>query len=106
MSTSSEWMIYGANGYTGVRIAREAVRRGQKPLIAGRNRQAIEQLAAELRCPARVFGLDSVNEIDRSRDRWFEGRRTLRRSFLGHRRADDGSLHSGPRKLPGHHRRD
>ena len=30
------WMIYGANGYTGELIAREAVSRGLKPVLAGR----------------------------------------------------------------------
>lgn len=52
------WMIYGANGYTGELIAREAVRRGERPLLAGRNREQIESLARELGCPHRVFGVD------------------------------------------------
>ncbi len=30
------WMIYGANGYTGRLIAVEAVHRGMKPVLAGR----------------------------------------------------------------------
>jgi len=28
------WMLYGANGYTGELIAREAVSRGLKPVLA------------------------------------------------------------------------
>jgi short subunit dehydrogenase-like uncharacterized protein len=51
-------MIYGANGYTGELIARESVRRGQRPILAGRNREAIEKLARELECEPRVFDLD------------------------------------------------
>jgi short subunit dehydrogenase-like uncharacterized protein len=51
------WLIYGANGYTGELIAREAVRRGQHPILAGRNREAIESLAKELDCESRVFDL-------------------------------------------------
>jgi short subunit dehydrogenase-like uncharacterized protein len=51
------WLIYGANGYTGELIAREAVRRGERPILAGRNREAIERLAAELECESRVFEL-------------------------------------------------
>src|SRR5437764_7173863 len=51
------YMIYGANGYTGELIAREAVRRGQRPVLAGRNREAVENLARELGCEARVFDL-------------------------------------------------
>ena len=31
------WMVYGANGYTGELIAREAARRGLKPILAGRS---------------------------------------------------------------------
>jgi len=56
-------MIYGANGYTGRRIAEEAVRRGSKPILAGRNAGAIGKLAAELDCPSRVFGLGDVGEV-------------------------------------------
>ena len=52
------WMIYGANGYTGELIAREAVRRGQKPLLAGRDAAKIEPLARELGLEARVFPVD------------------------------------------------
>jgi short subunit dehydrogenase-like uncharacterized protein len=51
------WMIYGANGYTGELIAREAVRRGQKPILAGRS-AGVEALARELGLQARVFALD------------------------------------------------
>ena len=42
------FLIYGANGYTGELIAREAVRRGHKPILAGRNAEKIEPLANEL----------------------------------------------------------
>ena len=52
-------MLYGANGYTGELIAREAVRRGQKPILAGRNPAAISALARELECPSRSFPLDN-----------------------------------------------
>lgn len=56
---SSNWMIYGANGYTGELIARRAVAQGQKPVIAGRSRAKVEQLAQELGLEFRVFGLDN-----------------------------------------------
>ena len=32
-----DWMIYGATGYTGQLVAQEAVKRGHKPLLAGRS---------------------------------------------------------------------
>ncbi|HZW11824.1 MAG TPA: saccharopine dehydrogenase NADP-binding domain-containing protein [Noviherbaspirillum sp.] len=59
------WMIYGANGYTGELIAREAKRRGMQPVLAGRNRERIEQLARELQLPFCVFGIDDAGEATR-----------------------------------------
>lgn len=55
------WMLYGANGYTGDITAREAVRRGHRPVLAGRNREQVEALARELGCEARVFDLDRID---------------------------------------------
>jgi short subunit dehydrogenase-like uncharacterized protein len=43
-----KWMIYGANGYTGELIARDAVRRRLRPVLAGRSRDKVEALAREL----------------------------------------------------------
>ena len=51
------WMIDGANGYTGELIAREAVRRGLKPMLAGRTAAKMQPLAASLDLQARVFDL-------------------------------------------------
>ena len=65
MTQDVDWLLYGANGYTGQRIAREAVRREMHVVLAGRNRVAIESLAAELHRPHRVFALDSPQEIAR-----------------------------------------
>jgi short subunit dehydrogenase-like uncharacterized protein len=59
------WMIYGATGYTGVLIAHEAARRGERPILAGRNREAVERLARELGLPHRVFDLDDPAALDR-----------------------------------------
>lgn len=60
---SRPWMIYGANGYTGRMIAREAVARGLRPILAGRNSAEIAALAAELGCEARVFALDDAGAL-------------------------------------------
>jgi short subunit dehydrogenase-like uncharacterized protein len=54
----SAWLIYGATGYTGALIAREAARRGLSPVIAGRNALAIESLGKELGLATRVIVLD------------------------------------------------
>lgn len=58
LDTQMKWMIYGANGYTGELIARDAARRGLKPVLAGRSRDKVEALARELGLEARVFGLE------------------------------------------------
>jgi short subunit dehydrogenase-like uncharacterized protein len=51
------WMIYGANGFTGELIAREAASRGLEPVLAGRTAAKVEPLAASLGLQARVFDL-------------------------------------------------
>jgi len=64
----SRFMIYGVNGYTGRLIAREAVRRGIKPLLAGRNRDEVDALAREFNLPRRVFELTQADEVKRNLD--------------------------------------
>jgi short subunit dehydrogenase-like uncharacterized protein len=54
------WMIYGANGYTGELIAREAVNRDLRPVLAGRTAAKVEQLAANLGLQANVFDLGNT----------------------------------------------
>lgn len=53
-----QWMIYGANGYTGRLIAAEAARRGLQPVLAGRNEAALRAMADELGLRWRMFTLD------------------------------------------------
>ncbi|MGB5886079.1 MAG: saccharopine dehydrogenase NADP-binding domain-containing protein [Acinetobacter venetianus] len=57
------WMIYGANGYTGELIAREAVRKGLRPILAGRNETKVQELAQELGLEFKTFGLDVVEQV-------------------------------------------
>jgi short subunit dehydrogenase-like uncharacterized protein len=64
----SPLMIYGANGYTGRLIAAEAARRGMKPVLAGRDRDALDALAEPLKLSRRVFGLDDPAGIVRNLD--------------------------------------
>jgi short subunit dehydrogenase-like uncharacterized protein len=52
-------MIYGANGYTGELIAAEAVARGMRPILAGRNHDKVLKLASELDLPSRVFPVEN-----------------------------------------------
>lgn len=57
MGHPSNWMIYGATGYTGRLIAEEAVRQGKTPILAGRNLTQLESLATTLGCSSRAFSL-------------------------------------------------
>jgi len=53
------WMIYGAYGYTGELIAREARMRGLAPILAGRDAPRVAALAAALDMPHRAFPLEA-----------------------------------------------
>lgn len=57
------WLIYGANGYTGRLIAAEAVNRGLEPVLAGRNAEAIRELAKELGCQFCSFDLGGSADV-------------------------------------------
>jgi len=65
---SQPWMIYGAYGYTGELIAREAVSRGLSPVLGGRNEQKLAMLAGELGLEYRAFGLESAAAVRRGLD--------------------------------------
>lgn len=60
------YLVYGATGYTARLIVREAVRRGQRPILAGRNASALAELARETGLEARCFPLDDPQAIDSS----------------------------------------
>ncbi len=51
------WLVYGAYGYTGELVARLAVSRGERPILAGRDRTKLVALATELGLEHRVFDL-------------------------------------------------
>ena len=54
-------LIYGANGYTGRLVVEECVRRGLRPILAGRHRAALEPLAHEYGLDLRVAALASAH---------------------------------------------
>ncbi len=58
-----EWMIYGATGYTGQLVAEVAVRRGGRPILAGRSAEKLAPLAQRLGLSYRAFALDNGDEI-------------------------------------------
>jgi len=53
----TQWMIYGANGYTGALAAERAKALGERPILAGRNAPAIEALGKRLDLPTCTFSL-------------------------------------------------
>ena len=59
----SKIMIYGCYGYSGALIAREAVKRGLKPILAGRRETSVHAIADELQCASQVFPLDDTDVI-------------------------------------------
>jgi short subunit dehydrogenase-like uncharacterized protein len=63
MPIKNRWLIYGAYGYSGELIARESMRRGLKPVLAGRDAPRVARLAAELGCRHRAFTLDDQNAV-------------------------------------------
>lgn len=61
---TTNFLLYGANGYTGNLIARLAVERGLKPVLAGRDPEKIGRLANELGLEHRAFALDDTAAMD------------------------------------------
>jgi short subunit dehydrogenase-like uncharacterized protein len=63
-ATTGPWMLYGAGGYTAELVARHAVARGHRPVLAGRRAEPVFALAEELGLERRLFGLDEPARID------------------------------------------
>ncbi len=61
---STRWLLYGATGYTGTLIARMAVQRGLRPILAGRNPNNVQALAVELGLESRAAALDHPTAVD------------------------------------------
>ncbi|WP_377268838.1 saccharopine dehydrogenase family protein [Peterkaempfera sp. SMS 1(5)a] len=57
------WMLYGANGYTGTLIARLAVERGLRPILAGRSAAQVTALAERLGLEHRVVDLADTGAL-------------------------------------------
>ena len=55
-------MIYGANVFSAMLAIEESVKRGLKPVLAGRS-PAIEKIAQEFDLDFQIFSLSSVNEV-------------------------------------------
>src|SRR5262249_33630209 len=59
------FLIYGANGYSGALIAEEAVRRGHRPVLAGRALGKVRPIADRHGLSARAFSLDDAADARR-----------------------------------------
>ena len=62
----SDWMIYGATGYTGRLVAEEAVERGHRPLLAGRSEARLKPLAETLGLEYVVAPVDDKAALERA----------------------------------------
>ena len=60
----ADLLVYGSYGYTGSLVVDEAVERGLDVLLAGRDRNAVENQAIRQNCDERVFSLDERRLVD------------------------------------------
>ncbi len=60
----NQFLLYGANGYTGKLIAKLAATYNLQPLLAGRTEANIKPLANELQLPYRIIDLDDKAALE------------------------------------------
>ena len=77
-------LLYGAYGYTGELIAREAVDRELDPVVAGRNGTKTRGVGIQLGTDSRVFDVEDAAEIaeehnftEQARGEIVDGRETV-----------------------------
>lgn len=58
------FLLYGATGYTGGLIARQAISLGMRPTLGGRSPAELSRLAGELSLPFRVAAVDDSAALD------------------------------------------
>src|SRR5687767_11988377 len=64
MADAGTFLLYGCYGYTGRLLLAEALRRGLKPTLAGRRRDAVEELGRAFALPTRVADVDDPAALD------------------------------------------
>lgn len=62
----NQFLLYGANGYTGKLIAKLASTYGLQPILAGRTEANIKPLADELQLPYRIIDLDNKGQLEKA----------------------------------------
>jgi short subunit dehydrogenase-like uncharacterized protein len=60
---SKSVLLYGANGYTGVLIAKYAAQYGLQPILAGRREEAIKPLANELNLSYKIIDINNAAQL-------------------------------------------
>lgn len=61
--SSNSVLLYGANGYTGVLIAKYAAQFGVQPILAGRREEAIKPLANELNLAYKIIDINNAAQL-------------------------------------------
>ncbi len=59
----NDWLIYGANGYTGRLVVEQAVKQGHNPVIAGRSPEKIKPIAEQYDLPYLILNLNDKNSV-------------------------------------------
>jgi short subunit dehydrogenase-like uncharacterized protein len=67
---SPNWMLYGAYGFTGRLIIAEAVRRGHRPVLAGRNAALLAELGTRYDLDWLALDLDYAPRLHKTVDRF------------------------------------
>ena len=62
----NQFLLYGANGYTGKIIAKLAATYNVQPILAGRTEANIKPLADELQLPYRIIDLDDAAQLQKN----------------------------------------
>ena len=57
-----DWIIYGAYGYTGELVVREAIAQGRRQILAGRTEAKLKPLADKYDLPMRAFSINEAVE--------------------------------------------
>ena len=86
--SDSDWLPYGATGYSGRCIAAEAAHRALKPILAGRNSATVHALTWGVQFRRRI----AVNDMC--------GRHRVLRSAWLMRHSEDGGTCTEPEKRP------
>jgi short subunit dehydrogenase-like uncharacterized protein len=64
MQQNNQFLLYGAYGYTGELIARFASQHNLQPILSGRRREPLEQLASKLGLRYKVINIDDSSGLE------------------------------------------